>query len=101
VRMKMQGALEVGQDLLHGHGRIAIPDYIGVREAQFTAGVGILQFANHNAKIQGKELQPAVEFEATEQQTNRKKKKQSHEPEQKSKKKKQSGIANLFKYFFD
>ena len=99
--MKMPGALELAQDLFQSNVRIAIPDYIGVREPQFTAGVGILQFANHNAKIQGKELQPAVAFTESEQQPKRIKKSQSNDSEPKEKKKKQSGIANLFKYFFD
>ena len=58
--MKMPGALELAQDVFQSNVRIAIPDYIGVREPQFTAGVGILQFAYYNAKIQGKELFPSV-----------------------------------------
>lgn len=56
----MPGSLELAQDLFYSNVRVAIPDYIGVREAQFTSGVGILQFAYRNAKIQGKELYPAV-----------------------------------------
>lgn len=98
--MAMQGASELAQDLFQSNVRVAIPDYIGVREPQFTAGVGILQFAYHNAKIQGKELFPSVIVNTQEQKPKRvKKQTKSNEP--KEDKKKESGIANLFKYFFD
>ena len=92
--MKMPGALELARDVFQANVRNAIPDYIGVRESQFTAGVGILQFAYHNAKIQGKEFSPAITATMEEQKPKRIKK----QPE---KDKKESGIANLFKYFFD
>lgn len=96
----MPGVVELAQDLFQANVRIAIPDYIGVREPQFTAGVGILQFAYRNAKIQGKELFPSFIPMGNEPKPKRVKKQvHSHEPTEK--KKKESGIANLFKYFFD
>lgn len=98
--MTMPGVSELAQDLFHSNVRIAIPDYIGVREPQFTAGVGILQFAYRNAKIQGKELFPSVIVNPNEQKP-KKVKKQPKSNDPKEKKKKESGIANLFKYFFD
>ena len=58
--MKMPGVLELAQDVFHSNARIAIPDYIGVREPQYTVGVGTIQFAYRNAKIQGKDLFPTV-----------------------------------------
>ncbi|MFD2628298.1 cell division protein FtsA [Oceanobacillus kapialis] len=98
--MAMPGVLELAQDMFHTSVRIAIPDYIGVREPQFTAGVGILQFAYRNAKIQGKELFPSVMMPEHEQRPKRTKK-QTAPNEPKEKKKKESTIANLFKNFFD
>ncbi|WP_186577548.1 cell division protein FtsA [Aquibacillus kalidii] len=100
--MSMPGALELAQDLFYSNVRIAIPDYIGVREPQFTSGVGILKFAYRNAKIQGKEISDAVtirEAQATQPTKTKRvvKQKESTTPT----KKKESGIANLFKYFFD
>ncbi|MFD1849141.1 cell division protein FtsA [Oceanobacillus bengalensis] len=101
--MAMPGVLELAQDLFRSNVRIAIPDYIGVREPQFTAGVGILQFAYRNAKIQGKDLHLGVHMDGSET-----KQKRSNNPNQvkssepKEKKKKETGkVANLFKYFFD
>lgn len=100
--MKMPGVLELAQDVFNSNVRIAIPDYIGVRESQFTAGVGILQFAYYNAKIQGKELFPSVVAnQHTEKPKRAKSKKQSQNDEPKKGKPKESKIANLFKYFFD
>lgn len=100
--MKMPGVLELAQDVFNSNVRIAIPDYIGVRESQFTAGVGILQFAYYNAKIQGKELFPSVVAnQHTEKPKRAKGKKQSQNDEPKKGKPKESKIANLFKYFFD
>ncbi|TQS75649.1 cell division protein FtsA [Ornithinibacillus gellani] len=99
--VKMPGVLELGEDLFRANVRIAIPDYIGVREPQFTAGVGILQFAYHNAKIQGKDLFPSVIGEPNDVRPKRIKKQQSKSNESKETKKKESGFANIFKYFFD
>lgn len=97
--MKMPGALELAQAILVGNVRMAIPDYIGVREPQFTAGVGILQFADYNAKIQGKELFPSVMMNNQEEKPKRSRQKSSSNEQKESKK--ESRIANLFKYFFE
>ncbi|GAA0613025.1 cell division protein FtsA [Virgibacillus siamensis] len=97
---KMPGVLELAQDCFQSNVRLAIPDYIGVREPQFTAGVGILQFAYRNAKIQGKELFPSVLVNQQETKPKRTKKNSNNE-EPKNKEKKESGLANIFKYFFD
>jgi cell division protein FtsA len=99
--MKMPGALELAGDVFQANVRIAIPDYIGVRESQFTASVGILQFAYHNAKIQGKELFPAITAHVEEPKPKRMKKQPTKTTTENEKDKKESGIANLFKYFFD
>ena len=97
--MKLPGALELAQDVFRSNVRIAIPDYIGVREPQYTASIGILQFAYYNAKIQGKDLFPGVNM--NDPRRVKKKVHQSSMDEDKPEKKKESRIANLFKYFFD
>ncbi|MFB4167587.1 cell division protein FtsA [Virgibacillus sp. JSM 102003] len=99
--MKMPGVLELAQDIFQSNVRMAIPDYIGVREPQFTAGVGILQFAYRNAKIQGKELYPSVVVNQDEPKPKRTKKSTNSDETTTKTKKKESGMANLFKYFFD
>jgi len=102
--MKMPGTLELAQDVFNANVRVAIPDYIGVREPQFTAGVGILQFAYSNAKIQGKELFPSVISNDQEEKPRRirqQSKSKSKSSEVQEEKEKESKFANLFKYFFD
>lgn len=99
--MAMPGTLDLAQSLFYSNVRIAIPDYIGVREPLFTTGVGILQFAYRNAKIQGKHLYPAVTSMDQESKPKRNIKQPKSKDEKGNKKKKDSGIANFFKYFFD
>src|SRR5699024_5612322 len=96
--MKMPGVLELAQDLFRSNVRIAIADYIGVREPQYTAGIGILQFAYHNARIQGKNLDVAVEDENAYEQPTRSQPKPK-KADSKEGRKKESKLANMFKYF--
>lgn len=53
---KTQGLLDLAMDILQNSVRVASPDYIGVRDPQYTTGVGLIQFAHKNGKIQGKEV---------------------------------------------
>ncbi|WLV25686.1 cell division protein FtsA [Aciduricibacillus chroicocephali] len=102
--MKMPGVLELAQDIFRTNVRIAIPDYIGVREPQFAASIGILQFAYHNAKIQGKDLNPSLggeQIQEEPQQTRVQQKQQKTTAEKKPARKKESKFASMFKYFFD
>lgn len=94
--MNMLGALDLARDVFQSNVRLALPDYIGVREPKYTAGVGILQFAYNNAKIQGKEFGPSVvmQEQARETQPNRQGSQTKH-PQ------KTSRIAHIFKSFFD
>ncbi|UOQ85493.1 cell division protein FtsA [Gracilibacillus salinarum] len=103
--MSMPGTAELAQDIYQSNVRIAIPDYIGVREPQFTAGIGILKFAYKNAKIQGKQFSNAVtEQEMEEKPVQKEKPNRAQAKPQKQrqpKEKKEPKIANFFKYFFD
>lgn len=98
--MKLPGSLELAQEVLQENVRMAIPDYIGVREPQYTAGVGILKFAYHNARIQGKELSPAVTIHSYEEEQDSSSI-TSKQKQQKERKDKKSRFANLFKLFFE
>lgn len=50
----MQGLPELAQAIFQNRVRIAIPDYIGVREPQYTTAVGIIKYYYKNARLQGK-----------------------------------------------
>ncbi|HLR22887.1 MAG TPA: cell division protein FtsA [Pseudogracilibacillus sp.] len=95
--MKLPGILELANDVFHVNSRIAIPDYIGVREPQYTVGVGTIQFAHYNAKIQGKELEPSLMGNEMQAKPAKKQKKKPVE-EGESKKDK---MTNFFKSFFE
>ncbi|HWJ78979.1 MAG TPA: cell division protein FtsA [Niallia sp.] len=48
-----KGILELAEDIFQSRIRIAIPDYIGVREPQYTTAVGLIKFSYKNSKLQG------------------------------------------------
>ena len=50
----MPGVLDLAYDILHENVRIATPDYIGVREPQYTSGVGLIKHSYQKAKLRGK-----------------------------------------------
>lgn len=97
----MQGVMELAQDIFQSRVRIAIPDYIGVREPQYTTAVGLIQFAYRNAKLKGKKM------EATFSELEPKEKRAQKQPHPKSKPEKQpeekvtSRMKKFLGYFFE
>jgi cell division protein FtsA len=106
--MNLPGVLELAQQVFQSNVRIAIPDYIGVRDPQYTTGVGALQFAYKNARVQGKEIYPSVSMVKAQtiektpmKQLKKPRTNQSKSQPVETKKKKESGISKWFSYFFD
>ncbi|WP_110112915.1 cell division protein FtsA [Bacillus sp. CGMCC 1.16541] len=104
----MSGVAELAQDILHHNVRIAVPDYIGVREPHYTTGVGLIKFAYKNAKIQGRNIgapvmeEITVEKEFVNQSKEQLPPQQQQQPKQKAKKKNdQTFMKKFFGYFFD
>ncbi|WP_091771991.1 cell division protein FtsA [Piscibacillus halophilus] len=113
--MSLPGVDLLARDIFQSNVRISVPTHIGVREPHFTVGLGTLQFAYRNAKIQGKEYVTGVKIE--EQETNPKptkptkptkpsksikvEKKEKKEPEKTRSKNKDSIVKRLQNYFFD
>jgi cell division protein FtsA len=100
--VKMPGVLELGQAVLQNSVRIASPDYIGVREPQYMTGVGLIQFAHKNAKIQGRKIGSnvsvnAVEVAATKEPTHQQRTTQKQQPDDK----KVNKVKKFFGYFFE
>ncbi|WP_079508354.1 cell division protein FtsA [Mesobacillus jeotgali] len=97
----MQGVLELAQDIFQSRVRIAIPDYIGVREPQYTTAVGLIQFAYKNAKLKGKKMEAAfTEVEPKEKRVQ----KQPHpksKPEKQPEEKVSSRMKKFLGYFFE
>ncbi|WP_243289963.1 cell division protein FtsA [Bacillus sp. FJAT-47783] len=101
--VNIPGILELAQTVLANNVRIASPDYIGVRDPQYMTGVGLIQFAYRNAKIQGRRIGSNVQVERAEQaattepvqvQRNAQKPKQKNEE-------KVSRVKKFFGYFFE
>ncbi|MBT2678485.1 cell division protein FtsA [Mesobacillus sp. AQ2] len=97
----MQGVLELAQDIFQSRVRIAIPDYIGVREPQYTTAVGLIQFAYRNAKLKGKKMEAAFsELEPKEKRVQ----KQPHpksKPEKQPEEKVTTRMKKFLGYFFE
>lgn len=97
----MQGVLELAQVIFQNRVRIAIPDYIGVREPQYTTAVGLIKYAYKNARLQGRELEATVKVPHT------KEKRVVKQPQPKSKSEKQpeekmtSRVKKFLGYFFE
>ncbi|ARK31086.1 cell division protein FtsA [Halalkalibacter krulwichiae] len=93
------GVLDLASELLQGNVRVAVPDYLGVREPQYTAGVGLIQFAYKNVKVQGKEVAAAVAPSEANQEPKREKNDSSQPKPEKTKSK--GKVKNWFKVFFE
>ncbi|MDL5040386.1 cell division protein FtsA [Heyndrickxia coagulans] len=52
----MPGVPELAETVFQSRVRVAIPDYIGVREPQYTSAVGLIQYAAKNARLEGKSV---------------------------------------------
>ncbi|MBS2968885.1 cell division protein FtsA [Metabacillus sp. KIGAM252] len=102
--VSMPGVLELAQDMLQSSVRIASPDYIGVREPRYMTGVGLIQFAYKNAKIQGRRIGSNVSQEVYAEQAAAVREEQPQRNSSKPKpneEKKQSKVKKFFGYFFE
>ncbi|WP_270181791.1 MULTISPECIES: cell division protein FtsA [unclassified Alkalihalobacillus] len=91
----MDGILELARDVLQHNVRVAVPDYIGVREPQYTTGIGLIQFTYKNVKIQGKEVAASLNPE------DEVKPKRKSKPEPQSGEKSSPGMKEKVKNFFN
>ncbi|WP_221564104.1 cell division protein FtsA [Alkalihalobacillus sp. TS-13] len=92
----MPGVLELAREVLDQNVRISMPDYIGVREAQYTTGVGLIQFTFKNVKIQGKEVAASISEEHHIEEQPPKKRRNSEQRVEKDK----PGVKNKMKEWF-
>ncbi|MBY0120785.1 cell division protein FtsA [Bacillus sp. S/N-304-OC-R1] len=99
-----QGILELAQVIFQNRVRIAIPDYIGVREPQFTTAVGLIKFAYKNAKIQGRKMTVGAGAPVHAQEVKEKrvpKQPQPKKPEKQPEEKITSRVKKFLGYFFE
>lgn len=95
----LPGSLELAREILQANVRLAIPDYIGVRESQYINGVGLLQFAYQNVKIQGRDVAATVTSYDKEEIPKKKKEIQQEKAKESQGMKKK--VSSWFKVFFE
>ncbi|MGD6841933.1 cell division protein FtsA [Bacillus infantis] len=95
-----QGILELAQIIFQNRVRIAIPDYIGVREPQYTTAVGLIKFAYKNARLQGRQIEPAQVNEAKEKRVQKQPQPKAR-PEKQPEEKITSRVKKFLGYFFE
>lgn len=96
-----KGILELAQDVFQSRVRIAIPDYIGVREPQYTTAVGLIKFSYKNSKLQGGNIHNPVTIPADTREKVQKPSSQKPAYEKKQVEKEPSKFKKFMGYFFD
>ncbi|MBC1371605.1 cell division protein FtsA [Listeria booriae] len=91
--MAIPGAIDLAGKVFQAHVRLAIPDYIGVREPSFTTAVGLIKYAYQTAEKEGRSLGAAPEEPIAEDNYNQK-------PKQKPKKTEEEKVSTKMKNFF-
>ncbi len=105
--MQVPGVVDLARDVFQTNVRVSIPSHIGVREPQFTVGLGTLQFAYRNAKIQGKDYEVGIEGQQVKQEQSPKSVNTKEKPKPKRKVKeepkdnKEGFMKKIQNYFFD
>ncbi|MBC1473490.1 cell division protein FtsA [Listeria grandensis] len=89
--MAIPGAIDLAGKIFQSHVRLAIPDYIGVREPSFTTAVGLIKYAYQMAEKEGRSVSSAP-AETMEQE--------AHTPKQKPKKTEEEKVSTKMKNFF-
>lgn len=98
--MAIPGAIDLAGKTLAAHVRLAIPDYIGVREPSFTTAVGLIKYAYQMAELEGRDVsssasEPRYDDEAPKQKQPKPKQKKSDDEKVSTK------MKNFFGAFFE
>ncbi|MET3682053.1 cell division protein FtsA [Alkalibacillus flavidus] len=102
--MQMPGVTQLARETFRMNVRLSVPKHIGVREPQFTVGLGTLQFAYRNAKIQGKEFSSGIKSQQTGPEPKAKQQPKQEQPKRREKNEstdKEGFMKKLQNYFFD
>ncbi|MED1202161.1 cell division protein FtsA [Heyndrickxia acidicola] len=98
----LPGVLELAQAVFQNRVRIAIPDYIGVREPQYTTAVGLIKYAYKNARLQGRNVSASpVQMEMPEKKPVKKPQPKQQKEEKQPDEKLSAKMKKFFGYFFE
>ncbi|WP_462409194.1 cell division protein FtsA [Neobacillus sp. Marseille-QA0830] len=98
---KMQGLLELAQDIFQNPVRIAQPDYIGVREPQYTTAVGLIKYAYKNSRLPGSVSSSHVSVSEPVEKRVQKQHQPKAKPEKHPEEKMSSKVKKFLGYFFE
>ncbi|EIA20151.1 cell division protein FtsA [Listeria fleischmannii subsp. coloradonensis] len=94
------GALELAAKTLGGHVRLAMPDYIGVRDPAYTTSVGLIQYAYNLAEFDERDLSHETEPQDDENVSQTRAVKQA-KPKKSENEKVTTKMKNFFGAFFE
>jgi cell division protein FtsA len=95
----MQGVIELAQVILQNRVRIAVPDYIGVREPQYTTAVGLIKYAYKNARLPGGSIGASTISEPVEKRLPKQQQQQQQQPKAKVEKHPEDKMSSKVKKF--
>ncbi|CAH2713347.1 Cell division protein FtsA [Neobacillus rhizosphaerae] len=98
---KMQGVLELAQDIFQTPVRIASPDYIGVREPQYTTAVGLIKYAYKNGRLPGGTMSGSSAVSEPIEKRIPKQHQPKAKPEKHPEEKMSSKVKKFLGYFFE
>lgn len=96
----MPGVPELAQSVFQSRVRVAIPDYIGVREPQYTTAVGLIQYACRHARLQGRNVSSHAVAAGMEYAEPKPAKKPQSKPKPKQESRQEEKISSKMKKFF-
>ncbi|MGG5253035.1 cell division protein FtsA [Neobacillus sp. SM06] len=97
----MQGILELAEEVLQNRVRIAAPDYIGVREPQYTTAVGLIKYAYKTARLPGGMISSPSSVSESAESRAPKQHQPKNKPEKQPEEKMSSRVKKFLGYFFE
>ncbi|WML43620.1 cell division protein FtsA [Neobacillus sp. PS3-40] len=97
----MQGVLELAEEIFQNRVRIAAPDYIGVREPQYTTAVGLIQYAYKFARLPGGVTVESSSVSEPSEKRSSKQQLPKAKPDKHQEEKMSSRVKKFLGYFFE
>jgi cell division protein FtsA len=97
----MQGVLELAEEIFQNRVRIAAPDYIGVREPQYTTAVGLIKYAYKFARLPGGVTVESSSVSEPSEKRSSKQQLPKAKPDKHQEEKMSSRVKKFLGYFFE
>lgn len=97
----MQGVLELAEQIFQNRVRFAAPDYIGVREPQYTTAVGLIKYAYKFARLPGGPVHESSSVSEPSEKRNPKQQPPKAKSEKQQEEKISTRVKKFLGYFFE